>query len=264
MSVDLSGIPAGVAKLGEAIGEAAKDVGRWVSNLFSGDDEPPAPPPPPAVTGPSTANNWTKTAIQAVNGTIRIPLGRSAYFTPNGARVASANVLMGVAVSVLDPVNYRVVAGAFGFDVMKAVMLPVGQDPNDYSNAVGTAVTMGVGVIAGKVAAPGAAVAAEEASRSVGAAESAFSVAANGGRNAGFLRQAEGWTPGQLQRAERSFQEMIELHEAKIANPSAHAADWATRSPQAQEGLLRHWAKEIANFSEQQSIVQEILFRRGP
>ena len=97
----------------------------------------------------------------------------------------------------------------------------------------------------------------------MGAAESAYSVAANGGRNAGFLGQAEQWTTPQLQCAEGSFQEMIELHEAKMADPAAHAADWGTRSLQAQEGLLRHWDKEITNFVEQQSIVQEILFRRG-
>lgn len=56
---------------------------------------------------------------------------------------------------------------------------------------------------------------------------------------------------------------MIELHEAKIENPAAYAADWGTRSVQAQQGLLRYWAKEITNYAEQQSIVEELLFRRG-
>ena len=57
--------------------------------------------------------------------------------------------------------------------------------------------------------------------------------------------------------------QQIALHEAKIDNPAAYAADWGTRSVQAQEGLLRYWAKEVANYAEQQSIVEELLYRRG-
>ena len=98
---------------------------------------------------------------------------------------------------------------------------------------------------------------------SAGAAESAFSVAAGGGRNSGFLRQTSGMTDAQLERSASSFQAQIEAHEAKLADPAAHAADWSGRSVQAKEGLMRHWSKEIQNFSEQQSIVQELLFRRG-
>jgi hypothetical protein len=102
--------------------------------------------------------------------------------------------------------------------------------------------------------------AAEEAP--VGAAESAYSQAANGGRNSGFLRQAAQWSRTQLKRAFRSFQ--IEVHEAKIADPASYASDWANMSEQAQQGLINHWYKEIELFSAQQSIVEELLFRMGP
>jgi hypothetical protein len=97
--------------------------------------------------------------------------------------------------------------------------------------------------------------------RSVGAAESAFSVALKGGRHSGFLRGAERMSVSQLQRAERSFQGQIELHEAKIANPGAYVNEWGSLDVREQEGLLRHWGKEIGNFSDQQSIVQELLRR---
>jgi hypothetical protein len=65
----------------------------------------------------------------------------------------------------------------------------------------------------------------------------------------------------QLQRAERSLQAQIELHEAKIANPAAHVSEWGSLGAREQQGLIRHWGKEIGNFSEQQSIVQELLRR---
>jgi hypothetical protein len=81
--------------------------------------------------------------------------------------------------------------------------------------------------------------------QSVGAAESPYSIAANGGRNQGFLSEAQRWTSAQLERAIRSFQAQIEAHEAKLADPAANAVDWSARSPVAQEGLLNHWLKEM-------------------
>jgi hypothetical protein len=97
--------------------------------------------------------------------------------------------------------------------------------------------------------------------QSIGAAESAFSVASRGGRHSGFLRGAERMSRQQLQRAERSLQAQIELHEAKIANPAAYVSRWESLEAREQQGLIRHWGKEIGNFSEQQSIVQELLRR---
>ncbi len=149
------------------------------------------------------------------------------------------------------------VAGAIGTDIGN--ILP------EAMAAAGGSVTTALDEAIAKQAIAGATAAAAEgtAARSVGAAESSYSVAANGGRNAGFLRHANRWSTGQLQRAEASYQAQIEIHEAKIADPARYAADWMTRNSQAQEGLLHHWGKEISNFSQQQSIVQEILFRRG-
>ena len=90
-----------------------------------------------------------------------------------------------------------------------------------------------------------------------------YSIAANGGRHANFLEQAEELTDAQLTRADSSFQAQIEAHEAKIADPAGYAESWNEMSPQAQQGLINHWGKEINNFSDQRSIVQEILWRRG-
>lgn len=91
--------------------------------------------------------------------------------------------------------------------------------------------------------------------RHLGAAESPLSIAQRGGRHSGFLRQAKKWTSAQRTRASRNFQKQIELHEAKIDNPGGFIEGWEAMSPQHQQGLIRHWEKEIANFADQQSIL---------
>lgn len=95
--------------------------------------------------------------------------------------------------------------------------------------------------------------------RSVGAAESALSIAARGGKHAGFLKQAQSFTRSQLNRAANSFQRQNKLHEAKMANPGNFISEWGSMTPVQQQGLLGHWADEITNFAEQQSIVQGLM-----
>jgi hypothetical protein len=132
-----------------------------------------------------------------------------------------------------------------------------------YGPAIVGAISKGLGALRAAAAAGETIGGLGAAERAVGATESAYSVASKGGRHAGFLRQAEQWSTAQLQRAERSFQRMIEMHEAKIADPASHVSDWTTQSTRYQEGLVRHWGQEITSFSEQQSITQEIISRRG-
>jgi RHS repeat-associated protein len=192
------------------------------------------------------------------------------WTTKDTSRFAGGLNLYGY--SNLDPVNYIDVDGknpiAIGIAIVVFILTMGMEAPSDTKEAPANVLGMGLAV-SGLRSLPvggmcqGRAGAEELAERSAGAAESAYSVASNGGRHAGFLRQANGWNNGQLQRAESSFQAQIEAHESKLGNPSKYAADWGVRSPEAREGLLRHWGKEISNFSEQQSIVQEIIFRRG-
>jgi hypothetical protein len=91
--------------------------------------------------------------------------------------------------------------------------------------------------------------------RHLGAAESPLSIAQRGGRHSGFLKQTQKWTPAQRARASRNIQKQIELHERYIDNPLDHVPNWNKLSPQQQQGLIRHWEKEISNFADQQSIL---------
>lgn len=55
---------------------------------------------------------------------------------------------------------------------------------------------------------------------------------------------------GSLKRAIRKYQARIEEHEAKIKNPKEIYPEWDTYDPRYQEGLKRHWNKEIRNFKQ--------------
>lgn len=68
---------------------------------------------------------------------------------------------------------------------------------------------------------------------------------------------------GSLKRAIRKYQARIEEHETKIANPAEFYSNWDSYDERYQEGLKRHWNKEIRNF--RQSIQDRIdeLKERG-
>ncbi|MBC5689769.1 hypothetical protein H8S37_12660 [Mediterraneibacter sp. NSJ-55] len=59
-----------------------------------------------------------------------------------------------------------------------------------------------------------------------------------------------------LKRAIRKYQFRIGEHEAKISNPSEFYPEWDSYDIRYQEGLKRHWNKEIRNFK--QSIQERI------
>lgn len=90
------------------------------------------------------------------------------------------------------------------------------------------------------------------------AVESALKIARDGGKHKGFLKQAEGMTSAQRGRTSKSLQKQIEKHEAKIDNPADFVDDWDGMSPQHQEGLVKHWQKEIDNFTKQQQILHAL------
>ena len=55
---------------------------------------------------------------------------------------------------------------------------------------------------------------------------------------------------GSLKRAIRKYQKQIDLHMEKIAHPEKNIPDWDSLDPRMQEGLKRHWNKEIRNFNQ--------------
>lgn len=55
---------------------------------------------------------------------------------------------------------------------------------------------------------------------------------------------------GSLKRAIRKYEKRIKEHEAYLENPKAHCSDWDDKMTCEQEGLKRHWKKEIRNFNQ--------------
>ncbi len=53
---------------------------------------------------------------------------------------------------------------------------------------------------------------------------------------------------GSLKRAIRKYEKRMSEHEEYLRNPEMHCRDWNEKSIEEQEGLKRHWNKEIRNF----------------
>ncbi len=66
-----------------------------------------------------------------------------------------------------------------------------------------------------------------------------------------------------LKRAIRKYEKRLEEHKSYLANPEGHCQNWNEKPVEEQEGLKRHWQKEIRNF--EQSINDRIdeLKKRG-
>lgn len=66
-----------------------------------------------------------------------------------------------------------------------------------------------------------------------------------------------------LKKAIRNFEKRISEHKEYIRNPVSHCPDWETKDPRGQQGLIKHWKKEISNFTESiQNRIDE-LKKRG-
>ena len=61
----------------------------------------------------------------------------------------------------------------------------------------------------------------------------------------------------------RKLQEQINTHRDKIAHPETYAENWNTFSKEYQNGLMKHWNKEIQKFEESISRRIEVLKERG-
>lgn len=55
---------------------------------------------------------------------------------------------------------------------------------------------------------------------------------------------------GSLKRAIRKYQKRVKEHEDKLKNPALYCLDWDDKMVCEQEGLKRHWQKEIRNFNQ--------------
>lgn len=55
---------------------------------------------------------------------------------------------------------------------------------------------------------------------------------------------------GSLKRAIRKYEKRREEHKAYLENPREHCPDWDEKHVREQEGLRRHWQKEIRNFDQ--------------
>ena len=66
-----------------------------------------------------------------------------------------------------------------------------------------------------------------------------------------------------LKRSIRNLTKRIKEHEEYIKNPYTHVPEWDKYSVFRQEGLKKHWTKEIRNFNESINNRIEELKKRG-
>lgn len=68
---------------------------------------------------------------------------------------------------------------------------------------------------------------------------------------------------GSLKRAIRKYEKRLREHEDYLKEPKKHCTDWDEKSIEEQEGLKRHWNKEIRNFIQSIKDREEELRKRG-
>lgn len=66
-----------------------------------------------------------------------------------------------------------------------------------------------------------------------------------------------------LKRAIRKYEKRLEEHKAYLTDPEKHCSDWNEKSAEEQEGLKRHWKKEIRNFEQSINGRIDELKKRG-
>lgn len=60
-----------------------------------------------------------------------------------------------------------------------------------------------------------------------------------------------------LRKSIRSYMQRIQEHEEKIRHPERYVSDWESYSEEHKSGLIKHWRKEINNFTEQLEAAQK-------
>lgn len=92
--------------------------------------------------------------------------------------------------------------------------------------------------------------------------EKAYATATSGGVHSGKLNEFQKLRTVQLEKTARSFTKTIAEHEDKIAHPEKYIPDWQERSEEYKQGIIKHWHKEIRNFTTQCNIARAVIRRR--
>ncbi|MEZ4676296.1 MAG: hypothetical protein R2932_18895 [Caldilineaceae bacterium] len=92
----------------------------------------------------------------------------------------------------------------------------------------------------------------------------AYQIAKEGGKHAGFLRNYASRPVSQIQKGISSIEELIVEHRDKIINPEKYVPNFRELDPRRQEALLtRVWPNDIQRQTEQlevlKGLVDEIL-----
>ena len=66
-----------------------------------------------------------------------------------------------------------------------------------------------------------------------------------------------------LKRSIRRYKKRIDEHKDKISHPEKYVRDWGTYDDRKRNGLLKHWNKEIINFSDSIQRRADELKKRG-
>ena len=83
-----------------------------------------------------------------------------------------------------------------------------------------------------------------------------YKVAETGGAHSGKLEDYQkNFSIVALEKTVKNLDEKIALHISKINNPEQHYPDWSKRNLLQQEGSIKHWRKEIANFQKQKILL---------
>ena len=85
-----------------------------------------------------------------------------------------------------------------------------------------------------------------------------FEEAKNGGRHSGTYKQGIKKTDAQLRKSIKSYELKIKEHLDKIKNPAFHDANWDIIETIEKKGKLKHWKKELRNFTEEAEILKKI------
>lgn len=76
------------------------------------------------------------------------------------------------------------------------------------------------------------------------------------------LRRLEGRPTSELTKSLKSLEKQIQFHLNKIQHPEQFIKGWAELPFAVRLGTMYHWWKEVAGFSEQASMIREVLYTR--
>ncbi len=119
--------------------------------------------------------------------------------------------------------------------------------------AVGAAILGTAGLAAPVIGALGASTA------EVGVEVSAYQIAREGGKHAGFLKNYADRPIGQIEKGIRSLDGRVQQHLAKLANPAQYAESWGSMDERARNGLLGHWAEDIVRLQEEAAVLRGLV-----